>query len=264
MEKRQTLVVKFGTAVLTRYGKIRQDVLGEFAGQVVRTMEEREPVFVVLVSSGAIQMGRQCLRANGGPNSKIDDKKLLAATGQHHLMNAWRETFASYGREVAQVLLTHANWENEHERKSVGELLQSCKDTGIVPIVNENDPVSDIEIHLMERKISENDILAACVANLVGAEGTLFLTKSGGIRAYEESAKGRIVREINVRDLGLVDVGQGTASGRGGMARKFDAIRMCVEENSAMRVAVAGRQKDAIVRFAKGLPVGTRILTETK
>lgn len=255
MDAQKTLVVKIGTGMLMQDRAMCKDVFHDTARQIGGLMAAKQN-FVILVTSGAIQMGREMLGMDALHESGIEEKKFLAGMGQPELMNIWKAAFKAHGRKTAQLLLTHSNWENEEERRSILAFLRMCRTREVVPVINENDPVSATEIFLMEQRISENDVLAAYVACAMKAD-ILFLTESGGIRW---SRKGKIISNLDMRDLGRVDVGCGSANGSGGMGTKFNAIRICAKYNPTMRIVVAGGQSDAILHFAKGEPVGTRIV----
>lgn len=269
------IVVKFGTSVLMGGQEIISEHFRDIARQVHELTKNPNENFVILVSSGAIRTGWERLYRHRTeweidrllPDSldkcSIEEKKLLAAIGQPMLMGMWSAAFGWYLREVAQVLVTHANWENEGERESIRLMLETCRRNHVVPIVNENDPVSDIEIHLMEGGISENDILAAKTASLMDAGGILFVTESGGVRFADpsEDPDASVIPLLSVGQLDGMSTKEAGKSGRGGMGKKFEAVHVCAEHDPAMNIVIAGLEENVILRFAKGAPVGTKITT---
>jgi glutamate 5-kinase len=118
----------------------------------------------------------------------------------------------------------------------------------------------------MEKGFSENDKLARMVAFLINADAVLFLTNKRGI--YREDPKNnphaRLYKEINARvKPESIGISNGTSkTGTGGMMAKWKEASHCAKRG--MRVAIAGNEKDVIVRFVKGESVGTRIGTATK
>lgn len=250
------LVVKCGTENLcSRDGekKLDQRIFDDYARQVAEL--QKQGVDVIIISSGAIKAGREELEDLGLETEDID-RQVLAAVGQPLLMKRWEKAFRKFGKTPGQLLLTFTNWSNERER---GEIIQCIFDLlriGQIPIVNENDPVSDKEIKLMERRISENDQLAKMTAMRIGADAILFLTDEGGIYTADPKINpgAQLYEEINARDIptGLA----------GGMMTKLKEASRCAKRK--LRVAVAGYEKDVILKFAKGEFVGTKIGRTTR
>jgi len=256
------LIVKFGTANLCdQSGQLDQSIFDDFARQVAELLNQG--IEVIIVSSGAIKAGRERVESLGINIAHLD-KKDLAGIGSPHLMKKWGDAFEGYGRLVGQVWVTFGNWANEGERESIRSSAFDYLRDGVIPVVNENDVVSDREIRLMEKRISENDRLAKMIALLMGANAILFLTDEGGI--YEEDPKinsqARLYEEISarVKPEELIGVSGGTSEGgAGGMRVKLKEALRCAKRG--MQVAIAGREEDVILKFVRGEPVGTKIVT---
>jgi glutamate 5-kinase len=105
------LVIKVGTATVT-------GAEGEFCharvAPIVRSIAALRQAGrqVVLVSSGAVGLGRGWL---GLHCSRLDDlvtKQACAAVGQSLLMDAYKDLFAAWDIKIAQVLLTEEDFTN--------------------------------------------------------------------------------------------------------------------------------------------------------
>ncbi len=254
MERHKRIVVKLGTSVLMAKGSVLDPwTFGQIAGQVA--VLKRSGIETVIVSSGAIQAGREAMTRYGLGHGL--EKKILAGIGSRHLINEWGRVFSRRHIEVAQILVTYANWECEKERESVRSAISEYLKLGIVPIINENDVVSQNEIGLMERGISENDRLARMVASLVEADGVLFLTETDGVLDGDPSDNGsKRIERIGCNDT-FKSFGNSSV-GSGGMTVKVEEAALCRKEGARM-VSIARLEKDTIVKFANGKPVGTRI-----
>ena len=244
------LVVKCGTENLCTQDdkKLNQKIFDDYARQVVEL--QKQGVDVVIISSGAIKAGREELE-DLGLETKGFDKQVLASVGQALLMKRWEEAFRKFGKTPGQLLVTFTNWSNERERGEVIQCIFDLWKIGQIPIVNENDPVSDKEIKLMEKRISENDQLAKMTALKIGADAILFLTDEGGIYTADPKIdpKAQLYEEVSARDIptGLA----------GGMMTKLKEALRCTKRK--LRVAIAGYEENVILKFAKGESVGTKI-----
>jgi len=257
------LVIKCGTENLCSHDdgkKLNQKIFDEYARQAVEL--QKQGVDVIFISSGAIKAGREELE-DLGLESKDIDRQALAAIGQPLLMKRWEGAFKKFDRTSGQLLLTFTNWSNERERSEVIQCISDLLKIGQMPIINENDPVSDKEIKLMEKRISENDQLARMTALEIGADAILFLTNEGGIYAANPKVdpKAQLYEEINVKDnLGdLINSNEETFSenGLGGMMAKMKEASRCAK--SKLRVGIAGYEKNVILKFARDESVGTKI-----
>lgn len=258
-------VVKFGTEILLSRGGegLDQAVFENAAAQVVKA-EKTCGGAVTIVSSAAIQAGRQRLRQLGIGSGRLD-KKDIAGIGARHLLNRWGDAFDIHNRDVGQIWLTFANWKSKSELRSVYRTITHFHNARIIPIINENDVVSDREILLMDQGISENDRLAQMIACLIGADGILFLTKIGGVYERDPNtwSDARMYKTIHVAKIKEILHAPSSASmnGVGGMRAKLIEATKCF--HAGMRVAIAGMDDDVIVNFVKGKPVGTAIGTST-
>lgn len=253
------IVVKFGTQNLTSKGWLDQSIFNDAARQIVDLLVAG--IEVVVITSGAVQAGRERLKLlHIKPEEGDLEKKDIAGIGMRHLLSKWGVAFHRYGYEIAQVLVTHANWKNKGERKSIRKAILNYAKCGFMPVINENDAVSDREIKSWENKISENDQLARMVAELIGANAILFLTDVGGIfdkNPQDLSARMYSVININALPPELLKISKTTsANGTGGMEAKLKWASDCVRDG--MYTVIAGlKEEDSIFKFACREPVGT-------
>jgi len=255
------LVIKLGTKVLAPDGQLEQNVFNQVSWQVMEA--QKLGVEVTIVSSAGILAGRE--RAQKlNLNVASLKKRYLAGIGARHLLNRWGQAFEKHGREIAQIWISHGNLRDAEEKKSIQYAIRDYHIHGIIPIVNENDVVSDTEVHSMEYRISENDLLAEKLAGEIGADSILFLTNVGGV--YEENPSlesgARRFAEINVATAEkLASLSSGTAeNGTGGMSPKLRAAVRCYHEKN-MKACIASVSDNAIPKFIKGEKVGTLIGT---
>lgn len=263
------LVIKCGTENLCSLQdgekKLDQKIFDDYARQIVEL--QKQGVEVIVVSSGAIKAGRESLRELGIDQDNWT-KTQLAAVGQGVLMENWRKAFRKYNKVVGQLLVTYANWEDEEEKISLKNSILGLLEKNQISILNENDPISDKEIVLMERRISENDRLARMIAFLIEAEAVLFLTDEKGIYTSDPKkglGKSQFYDEISIlgEPTELIGVDVGTSeSGTGGIGRKIEEAVRCAQKG--LRVAITGSEKDVILRFARGELVGTKIGTNNR
>ncbi|MBQ2279255.1 MAG: glutamate 5-kinase, partial [Clostridia bacterium] len=174
------IVVKVGTSTLAHP-----------TGQLnIRHMEELCKVLsdiknagdeVILVSSGAIGMGMGKLHLRERPKS-LPEKQAAAAVGQCELMYTYDKLFSEYNHTVAQILLTGDDIEEADRAEHLQSTFSALLETGIIPIVNENDSVSSAEIETGHHKVlGDNDTLSALVAGLCKADLLVLLSDIDGL-----------------------------------------------------------------------------------
>lgn len=261
------MVVKLGTANLcNNVGLLDSNIFNNIADQVIKL--HKSSTEVIVVSSGAIKAGGERMK-NMGLNTENLAKKEIAGIGARHLLNRWGNAFERHHREVGQVWVTFGNWSDEGEKRNIRSSILSYLINEIVPIVNEKDVVSDWEIKAMEQGISENDRLAQMISILIEADAILFLTNEGGI--FEDdpkiNPKARMYKEVDwqTNPEELIVIGKSglvSSLGTGGIIAKLREASRCAEKG--MQVAIAGKEKDVILRFAKGEYMGTKIGTKTE
>ncbi|HYD07215.1 MAG TPA: glutamate 5-kinase, partial [Reyranella sp.] len=169
------LVVKIGSSILVdeTHGQIRRDWLEALTDDVARL--HRGGCEVVLVSSGAIRLGRTYLKLAPGP-LKLEESQAAAATGQIQLAHAYQESLARHGITVAQVLLTLDDSEERRRYLNARQTMGTLLGLGAVPVINENDTVATDEI-----RFGDNDRLGARVAEMISADTLILLSDIDGL-----------------------------------------------------------------------------------
>ena len=246
------LVVKLGTrVVLSPAGKVNGEVLLPLARQIAQVREQGRQI--VLVSSGAMGLGRALLRSRG---ETLPEKQALAAIGQVQLMQVWQSLFAFLDIPVAQVLLTRDDLRSRQRYLNASNTLRTLLDSGILPVINENDSVATAEI-----RFGDNDILACLVGGLVDTDVVFNLTQAPGLLKGEDTQEVvPVVRDINQEVLSWV--GDGLSSGgTGGMASKLEAAKVSMELGFPMVVARAAEPR-IIERLLAGESLGTVFLPQ--
>ncbi len=199
---------------------------------------------VVLVSSGAIAMGREALGFDARPRA-IDQLQAAAAVGQSRLMRRWEE---SYPKPVAQLLLTHADLADRDRYLNARASLDALLMLGVLPIINENDTIAVDEI-----RFGDNDQLAAMVATLVGAELLILLTDVDGVL---DEHRARIPEIDDVESVAHLLRASEDDLGSGGMSSKLDAAQRATKRG----VPVVIGRPEALLSIARGNDDGTLVL----
>ena len=129
------LVVKIGSSILVdeKQGQIRRDWLEALTSDVARL--HRGGCEVVLVSSGAIRLGRTYLKLPSG-TLKLEENQAAAATGQIQLAHAYQESLARHGITVAQVLLTLDDSEARRRYLNARQTMGTLLGLGAIPVIN--------------------------------------------------------------------------------------------------------------------------------
>ena len=158
----KTIVIKIGSAILVdeRTQSLRVDWLAALAADLAGLKDKR----IILVSSGAIALGRQRLNLRGA-SLTLPEKQACAAAGQSSLTRAYDDALGQHGLMTAQALLTLNDTENRRRWLNARSTLDTLLGLGVVPIINENDTVATEEI-----RYGDNDRLAARTAQMIGAD----------------------------------------------------------------------------------------------
>lgn len=257
LRNKKRVVIKIGSSSLTH--EITGNLNMQKLEKLVRTLCDlrNQGMDVVLVSSGAIAVGRKSLGLMERPK-KISLKQACAAVGQANLMMIYQKLFSEYGQLSAQVLITKTTMVNElsryNARNTFGELL----DLGVIPIVNENDTVSTYEI-----EFGDNDRLSAIVAGLIRADLLILLSDIDGLFTDDPNRNPKatfidVVPEITSELLGMGKDSAG-AVGTGGMSAKIAAARIATDSGADMVIANA-KDTGVIYQILRGEPVGTLFL----
>jgi glutamate 5-kinase len=246
------LVVKVGSAVLTRDGAgLQRELLAERVAELAAAIHQGRQVAVV--TSGAVAEGVSRLGWGERPR-EVHRLQAAAAVGQSGLVQAWETAFQAHGLGTAQVLLTHADLADRQRYLNARTTLRTLLESGVVPVVNENDTVATDEI-----RFGDNDTLSALVANLIEADLLVILTDQTGMfdRDPRHDPSARLISET-AADADELEAmaGEGGAWGRGGMRTKVTAARLAARSGTATVIA-SGREATALPQILAGRTVGT-------
>lgn len=180
LQSSKRLVIKVGSALLVESaGRLRTQWLQALADDVARCRTRGQDV--VLVSSGAIALGRRILKLPQGP-LPLEQKQAAAAAGQIRLSAAYQEVLGKHEISAAQVLLTGDDTESRRRYLNARNTLSTLLELGAVPVINENDTVATEEI-----RYGDNDRLAARVAQMVSADCLVLLSDVDGLYTADPS-----------------------------------------------------------------------------
>ena len=256
LEDCHRIVLKIGTRLVaggeTGVNTELLDALGRQAARLLARGKE-----LLIVTSGAVYLGRRVL--TGSPaRDALSYRQAAAAIGQPELMRHYSDAFRAHGVLVAQVLLTPADIADRerylHIRSAFGSLLKH----GIVPVVNENDSVSEAGV-----TFGENDKLAALVAAKVQANLLVFLLDQEGFFSANPNTDptAQLIRVVEPTDASVAEsaAGAGGPESLGGMVRKLAAARTAVECGIPVIMA-DGRAPQILLRLLEGEELGTLFL----
>jgi glutamate 5-kinase len=254
--KAQRLVIKIGSSLLTNDGAgLDHQAISEWVRQIAQIKAQGKEV--VLVSSGAIAEGMQRLGWKRRP-SAMHDLQAAAAVGQMGLVQVYESCFRQHSLHTAQILLTHDDLADRKRYLNARSTLRTLLELGAVPIINENDTVVTDEI-----RFGDNDTLGALVTNLIEANCLIILTDQPGLYTADprKDAMATLIEEAKAGEPALEKMagGAGSSIGRGGMLTKVIAAKRAAR-SGADTCIVSGREKDVLLRLAKGEQIGTQLV----
>jgi glutamate 5-kinase len=189
---------------------------------------------VVIVSSGAVALGRRELKLPG--RLRLEESQAAAAAGQILLAHAYQEILRGFGLTAAQVLLTLDDSERRERYLNASRTLLTLLSVGAVPVINENDTVATQEL-----RYGDNDRLSARVAQMVSAECLVLLSDVDGLYTADprRDENARYVDEVTELTRDVLDMagGPGSSHGSGGMRTKLEAARIAVGAGCRMCIA---------------------------
>ena len=172
------IVVKVGTSTLTNeLGKSDLRCFDRLA--CVLSDIQNMGYEVILVSSGAIAVGRNKLKMKTQPTS-MRHKQAAAAVGQCSIMFLYDKFFGDYDKTIGQILLNAEDIEQEEKKDNLINTFDALLEMGVIPIVNENDSVSYTEIESNDRLFGDNDMLSSVVAVLCRASKLVIFSDIDG------------------------------------------------------------------------------------
>ena len=229
------IVVKIGSALLVDQakGRLRRDWLVSLVDDLARHSARGADVLVV--SSGAIAMGRIVLKLPKGPLA-LEASQAAAAVGQIALAHAWAEVLGARDLTAAQILVTLGDTEERKRYLNARNTINTLLGMKCVPVVNENDTVATSEI-----RYGDNDRLAARVATLAGADCLVLLSDIDGLYTAPphhdpQASLIPVVTRISA-EIEAVAGDAGSELSRGGMRTKVEAAKIAVGGGTAMVIA---------------------------
>ncbi|HEY2390636.1 MAG TPA: glutamate 5-kinase, partial [Candidatus Angelobacter sp.] len=254
------VVVKVGTGVVcneqNEFDPLQVAALAASIGAQVKAGRQ-----IVLVSSGAVTLGAAELGVHRSRLKDASVTRACAAVGQCKLMETYAESFRPHGLKVAQVLVTEDDFSDLNRYKILRQTFERLLKLGAVPVVNENDTVTNIYTE-QAPVFRDNDRLAALVLSKLDADALVLLSNVDGLlyRVNQSLSHSTVVTMVTEITAAIRESAQGTsATGRGGMAAKLDAAEIAMHAGG-MVVIANGKTRGILERIFQGESVGTLFL----
>ena len=261
------IVIKFGTNILTNEeGDVSLPRVYSFIEDVSKLQKSGKEI--ILVSSGAVGLGKKKLGLDS--TDAVALKQACAAIGQSKLMSIYESGFDQYNLAVAQILLTEDDFSQRKKYLSLRTTLNKLLELNVIPIINQNDTVSTIELDEictdMQVCFSDNDKLSALVASELDADLLVIVSDIDGL--FDSNPKtnpdAKIIPVVENITQEILDYGKNKSSGaslggRGGMKTKLEAARLVTRSGGTVLI-VNGKTASVINQVFSEKQIGTIFL----
>ena len=249
LSKYKRLVIKIGSALLVdaESGNLRQNWLNSLCQDIGEL--KRQGYEIIIVSSGAIMLGRQIL----GLSSKIlplEKLQACASVGQIALSQNWALALANHQVTGGQILITPNITEQRRFYLNAQTTISTLLELNAVPIINENDSVATSEI-----RYGDNDRLSARVAAMVDADCLIILSDIDGLysKPPQNNSDAKHIAKIS-EITKQIEAMAGTSSShlaRGGMKTKIEAAKIAIQSGTDM-IITSGTELHPIKNLING------------
>jgi glutamate 5-kinase len=243
------IVVKVGSSLLVdaQAGALHEKWLASLTADLAVLHADKRDLLVV--SSGAIALGRAVLKLPAGP-LELEDSQAAAAVGQIALARNWTEALSRHGITGGQILVTPGDTEERRRYLNARSTIDKLLEWRAVPVINENDTVATSEI-----RYGDNDRLAARVATMVSADLLVLLSDVDGLYdappGSTATAKHMPRVERITPEIEAMAGAAGSDLSRGGMQTKIEAAKIATGSGTHMVIA-SGRVDHPLDAIAKG------------
>jgi len=234
------IVLKIGSALLVDQatGAIRSDWLKTLVDDIANARAAGQEI--VLVTSGAIALGRQNLGLSKTAGLRLDEKQAAAACGNIRLAHAYQDLLNAHDLHVGQILMTLEDSENRRRYINARNTMETLLSMGVIPLINENDTVATDEI-----RFGDNDRLAARVAAMVSADTLVLFSDIEGLYSADPSKDPTATFIPHVTaitpEIEAMAGGAASAVGSGGMTTKIAAAKIAMAAGCRMVITKGER-----------------------
>jgi len=261
------IVIKLGTNILRNEdGEIAVSRIYSFIEDISKLIKEGKEV--IIVTSGAVGLGKKKL--NLGSTDGDGVKQACAAVGQSRLMCYYEAGFATFDIPVAQILLTEDDFSLRYRYLSLRTTLNKLLELNVVPIINQNDTVSTIELNDilsgLQVSFSDNDKLSALVASELDADLLILLSDIDGLYTAnpKEDLSAKFIDEVECVTDEILNLGAGASDGgRGGMKTKLEAAKLVTRFGGKVLIA-NGKIPYVINKIFAGEDLGTMFIPSSE
>lgn len=257
IKDRKRIVVKIGSSSLhhMKTGELNLTKMERLVRELCELKNQGRDV--ILVSSGAIAVGKKTVSVTPGDND-IPLKQACAAIGQARLMMIYERLFAEYNHVTAQILMTMHTMVEPSSRRNAQNTFNKLLELGVIPVVNENDTVAT---HEVEDTFGDNDFLASLVAALTSADLLILLSDIDGMytddpHANKDAKLIRIIEKLEDKYSDMAKETTGSGIGTGGMNAKLHAAKVATASGADMVIA-NGKDVSVIHKIMEGRNYGT-------
>lgn len=251
------IVIKIGSAVLVGDGLsvVDRPIFARLVAEIATLSRAGHQLLVV--SSGAVALGRRLMGFTSRAGETLSKKQALAAIGQPALMELYSRELYFHGLQAAQILMTREDLDDRQRYLSFRETMRQLKlMEAAIPVLNENDTLSSEEI-----RFGDNDRLAALVAGAWDADLLIILSDVPGLCDEDPriNPNAQRISKLPADDPSLATLGGDASSsgvGTGGMRSKVEAAKIAGEQGVSTVIA-PGRASDVLSKIIDGRDIGT-------
>ena len=232
MPKKKKIVIKIGSSLLANSDRLtlRYAFMHGLISDLAQL--QKDGYDIVLTSSGSVALGLNMI-GKRPEDAGIMDKQAAAACGQPLLMNAYRQVASEHGMDVAQMLVTASDMEEQRRFLNIKNTMMRLFESDVMPIINENDSVTTHDL-----RVGDNDRLSAKVAQMIQADLLIILTSVEGLYDRDPShPDAKFIAEIEDVSEHLESTTGVSTLGSGGMLTKMQAASMA--QNAGVETIIA-------------------------
>ena len=248
-------VIKIGTSIIrgTEYLST-EEVIKKLCDHIINFTSKGNKV--VLVTSGAVGLGCKKLSLKHRPK-ELSHLQAMAAIGQVNLMSLYEKEMNKKGVNVAQILLTKADFNTRDSFRNASKTLKKLISLNVIPIVNENDTTSNEEL-----KYGDNDTLSALVSVALNANKLILLTDIDNLYSKDPKTNNdaKRIKEVNnnelikIKEKNIQNLNNGW--GTGGITTKLIAAEIATKSGVTVQL-VDGRNENNIIDVFENKNIGT-------